>query len=448
MKTAENSPVPRPSYLKFFWPLSLMGVVMISGRLIQNFVLLRYENGVNELAWFALAMALYAPFQSVIAMVPHMTTVWGATPGSRKKAFRFFGMVCMLISLPLFGVAFSPAGPALVNLVYGTDSHAERVIIIYMRYLAPLVLLGGWRQYLTGLLVLAEKTGWVTSIRCLAILSAILVLAAGILTGWNPVHVIGLSSVIPAMVAIAVSLWVVSSDGALAGTDNLRPNSGRNYDHAGFKDMFGYFLPVAFTTFMFTLSRPIIFAFIRSLNPENRPGGVNANLLIASLTLAFTIGFVFQGTVNQFRHLMVKFGRKDPMGVRRFMVRVCLVITGVFFLFRVTPLSRLFLIYLQQCSDPQLLQNAQDCLWVLMLSPLVVTFRNYYHGLALVHHRTRAMGVGGLARNGIIILSGIIFLQMDILTHTTGAFMMVLAFLAEGIAVMLLTRSWRKPMGV
>ncbi len=237
MKTAETAPISRPSYLKFFWPLSLMGIVMMSGRLIQNYVLLRFENGVNELAWFALAMALYGPFQSVIVMAPNMVTVWAKSSRSRRKTFDFITLVCMGISLPLFIVAFSPVGPVLV-------------------------------------------------------------------------------------------------------------------------------------------------------------------------------------------------------------------ITGLFFLFRVTPLSRLFLIYLQQCTEPLLLRNARDCIWVLMASPLAVTFRNYYHGLAMVHHRTWAMGAGGLARNGIILLSGAIFLCTQTLSHLTASAMIVLAFLAEGIAVMLLTRSWRKLMDI
>ncbi|MCK4284239.1 MAG: hypothetical protein KAX44_07975, partial [Candidatus Brocadiae bacterium] len=57
-------------YWRFYWPLSLMAVAFFSGRLFQNYVLLRYEEGVRELAMFALAMAFFHPFRGTLIFAP------------------------------------------------------------------------------------------------------------------------------------------------------------------------------------------------------------------------------------------------------------------------------------------------------------------------------------------------------------------------------------------
>jgi hypothetical protein len=415
-----------------------MGIAMFGGRLVQNFVLLGFDEGVEELAWFALALSMINPFRAGIGMVPQMVTVWGKNSQARRQNLVFVTLLCTVLTAPVLLMAWTPIGPSTVSTLFSLPDRATATIILYFRFLSPVTLLLGWRNVATGLLIRRERTGWVTILKALDVISVVLVLAAGIALKGRPSLVVGASALVPAVVGLLLSILLVSRTHA---HDEI-PG-----DPVHLKPLLRYFLPLAGTTFMFSLSRPIIFRFVRALNPTDSPDGVDTTMIIAALSLAFTVNMMFQITVNQVRHLMARYGEADPHGVRRFIFRLALIVTGVMAVVLVTPLARLFLVHCQGAEGPTL-QMALDCLWVLILVPCVIAWRNYYHGLALVHRRTTSMAIGGLARNASIIVIGGIFLMTGLLTHWTAAGLLLAAFTAEAVVVMLNTRTWRAEHGL
>lgn len=421
-------------YLRFFWPLSLMGIGVLAGRLIQNFVLLGFEEGVQELAWFALALAIFSPFRAGVGLIPQMVTVWSRSAQGRRQCFVFVTLLGLVLSLPVLFLAWLPVGRAFVERLYALRGEGVGIIVLYLRFLAPTLLFMGWRQYMVGLLIRREHTGRVTILKAIEILSVIAGLAYGIHAGWQPSVVVGLSALLPPGVGVVGALLLLMKSTPVADEEEAEP--------VRLGMLLSYYWPLAGTTLMFTLSRPIIFRLVRELNPTDDASGVNTTGLIAALSLAFSVGMVFQITVNQVRHLMVRYGRDDPAGVRRFILRLAGVVTLIMALVLATPLARLFLVHAQGAQGATL-DMALDCLWALVLVPSVIAWRNYYHGLALVHRRTASMVIGGLARNGSILMVGLLLLATGRLTHWSAASLLVVAFAAEGFTVMLSTRAWR-----
>ena len=433
--------VPRPPtsswrrYLRFFWPLSVMAVLMHAGRLGQNRALLDYEGGVRELALFVMALAILGPFRSVHGMTPQMVTVIGTHRAARRRCFRFVTGMCAALSVPVLLLAWTPLGPRVAKGLYDVDVAGGRTMMVYLRYLAPLLLLGGWRQYVVGLLVRQERTAWVMSLNTLEQGLMVALVVVGLQQEWPPAMVVGLSALVPPALLLVLSVLVVRR-----GRFDERPAAA---GPATYPALLRYFWPLAATTFMFTLSRPIIFALVMRINGAGAQHEVDTEAIVAALGLAFSSSLIFQTTVNQFRHLMVTFAGTDRRGVRHFIAGATAVVTGAMVVGLVTPLARLFLEKLQR-AEGETLQMALDALWPLCLVPIVVAWRNYHHGLGLVEHRTRALAAGGLARNASILLAGPVLLALGLLNHWTAAALLTLAFASEALCVVL-TRRYGRP---
>ena len=426
---------PLQRYWRFYWPLSFMSVAMFSGRLVQNWVLLHYEAGERELAVFALALALFNPFRATLAFAPQLANVLVRGPKSFRASLTFLVSTSLVFSVPILLLAWTPLGPLIVPALYNVSDADIRLILLYLRYLAPLVLMGGAARFFEGLLMQAERTGIVSLLRVgnLALLVGVLVL--GMWQKWDPVTTLSVSLLVPAAAHLLAT-------GALMLAFRVRHDASEDQPLRQ-REIAAFFLPMVLTTIMFTLTRPIIFAFLTTLNPRGDPALPSVETLIAAVSLALSVNMLFQANLNQFRNLFVTFGRQDRRGVRRFMVRATGCIAALMTLVVATPVARLFLQHLQGATG-ETLDMAVDALWVLLLVPPVVGCRNYFHGLAMVRRRTGSMAAGATMRNVSILACAPVLLRLGWYNHVTAAAMMVTGFAAEAATVGLLALRRRR----
>lgn len=92
----------------------------------------------------------------------------------------------------------------------------------------------------------------------------------------------------------------------------------------------------------------------------------------------------------------------------------------------------------------QVLEMAGGALCILCWIPVLVAWRNYYHGLALIHRRTLGMSVGGVCRNAVGFLLAWAACAPGLLNHGTTAGILACGFLVDAGAVALSTRGWRR----
>ncbi len=90
---------------------------------------------------------------------------------------------------------------------------------------------------------------------------------------------------------------------------------------------------------------------------------------------------------------------------------------------------------------------ARQGMWAVAPWPAIMAWRNYYHGLAMVHRRTFSMAVGGILRNVSVIVCCAALCAMQEFNHVTASFMLVFGFAAEAATVTLMTRRWRSEIG-
>ena len=403
-------------YWTFYWPLALTGLVMLLGKQFQNGVLASYEDPARELAVYAFACGVFFPFQALLVFLPQMANVLARSDRGRQVCWRFTFTACVLISIPIAAVAFSSPGRGAVSSVYGLEGPTLAKVVSYVRLMLPLILIRGMRQYYTGMLIQARRSGTVTGLHIVYIAVMIGVLLGGLYWGRSAVITIVASQVISSAVHLALS-WCLY---------RLRYRRPNRIEHADltYRQVLSFFWPMAMTSGMFAFSRPILYAFV-----NRTAAGVSA---VAALRVAFDVGMIFHAPLNQFRNLFVTFGNEDLSGKRKFMGRVTFVLTAVIVLVAFTPLGRIVLHGLVNLRG-EVLDSACDVLMVVCVTPLVIAVRNYFHGYLLTRRRTGGMAAGGIARVAAIYSLSWLLYHAGVLNHTFAAGILQVGFAAEAV---------------
>ncbi len=419
-----------PDYHRFYWPLALCSLIMIIESQVQNGVLARYPGGPAQLATFAMASSSFQLLAAFLVFVPQTVTVLGRSAQSRRACLVFVAGAGLLLSLPLGIAAFFPVGPRLLVAVLNVPSALLPGLIGYLRWLAPLVLVNALRHYFTGLLVQAERTRTVTVLNLLHLGVLAGWLLVGFRAGWAPVPTLAGATLAANILHLALGFWMAARI--------VHPEPvGRDRQPLTHRQILAFFWPVALTSGMFAMSRPVMYAFI------NLTAG--AVVTVAALRIAFDVAMTFQNPVNQFRHLYATYGHGDPHGVRRFMVRISLGLTAAMAALAFSPLARWFFATVLN-AEGEVLAQAVGVLRILCLAPLIITVRNLYHGHMMVKRRTFGMAVAAVLRVAAIALFSWLLHRLGLLNHLACGALLVLGFAAEALASALSVATWSRPM--
>ena len=410
-------------YWAFYWPLALNGIVMLLARHCQNGTLARYPDATRQLAVFALAQSTFFLFAASVGFLPQMANVLARSRQAHKVCVRFVMTVASVLSLPLMVLAFTGLGPLVLGWLYGIRGESLTDVVEYLRYLTPLVFVGALRNYLSGLLVQARRTGCVMVLNIILISSTIGILIAGYLLSWRVVQTLALAQVFSGLLHLVLSLVAYYLLYQFPDQPPAKP--------LAYRDVLAFFWPVSITSSMFSLSRPIIYFFVgRTALAEETT---------ATLRVAFDCAMFFHLPINQFRHVFLTFGKDNLREVRRFMVRVLLPLMLVMIVVNATPLASLYLRHVLRIGS-DILSMTLAALWVLCLIPLAATLRNYYHGIAMLERRTRSMALGAVMRNVAIATAGFALYRAGILNHNAAAGCLVMGFVVEALTVFVCIR--------
>lgn len=407
-----------------------MGIAMVVSIQFQNGVLARYPDAVQELAVFALASGVFGFFNASQGFVAQLSNVYARSAAGTKRCYQFVCLVGLGLMLLLAGIASTSFGLRFLQFAYGIDPMLAQQISEYLILLAPVVFLHGQRHFVNGLLVQAGLTGLVTSANFVYLGVLIAALIFGLSLGLPAPLVLVGSDALAALVQLALLLW-------LYRTRYKLPTKAEHHN-VTFTELTRFFVPVATTGVMFALSRPVLYAFV-----ARSPDGL---VIIAALRVAFDFAAMFQQATNQFRHFFITFGWTELDSKRRFMLLVGGGLTLVMLLIGFTPLAQW--LWLQPMGIPANLQQySVEAFLVLCLMPLCILVRNYYHGYLMVIRRTAGMAWASILRVAAIYLYAHWLFTVDMLSHTTAAFGLILGFLVEAVVVGTLARRQQRLLG-
>ena len=265
-----------------------------------------------------------------------------------------------------------------------------------------------------------HRTGWVSGLRVVSLVTLVLVLTAGLFFEIEARFVIGVSCVLPELFAALLGLWCLRKRVAL-------PDGG--VARITMQEVWVFFWPLALTTAMFTLSRPIINQLV-TVAGEYGDGSLWSEEMLAALAVAFSFAMIFQMTINQLRNVYVTFALERPEDTLAFSRQLITILTGVMCFLGVTPAAALFFEYLQGVTGRPL-EWALLNYYGLCAVPIVVGLRNHYHGLAMAHRRTRIMGLASIARNVSIFAAGWMLIWTGQFEPWAGALLLLVGFFVE-----------------
>ena len=409
-------PPPR-GYWSFYWPLGLTSTALLVEKQVQNGVLARYPDATDELATFALAQSSFHLVNAALIFVPQMIAVLGRSQQARRRCRTFVAVMGLALALPLGFMAFTAMGQRTLNGLLNIPVELAPQVARYLQWLAPLVMVNAMRHYCTGVLVLGQRTGTVTllNIGHMAVLTAVLL--TGYRLEWGALPTLALGTVISNSLTLVAAALAASRVGTPRQVDT---------EPLAWRAMWSFFWPVALTSLMFALSRPVLYAYVNLTT--------QAVATVAALRVAFDFAAFFQNPVNQFRHVYATFGATDPDGVRRFMFRVTGGLVVVMALFVFTPLSRALFGEILGIEG-EVLQRATEAMAVLCLAPVVIALRNLNHGKMLVRRRTASMAVAAVLRVLMIGLVARALYSAGLLDHRTASIALVLGFGMEAFIV-------------
>ena len=413
-----SSPPTQLQYWNFYWPLVLTGIAMLLAQQFQNGALARYPDAARELAVFAFASSVFQLFNAALIFMPQMSNSFVRSPQGWRVCLRFTLGACLVLSLPLALMAFTAPGRWLVGAAFGIEGAMLDDVITYLRCLSPLLLIGGLRNFYTGMLVQGRQTTLVTALNLAYLGAVVLSLFAGFHLGWKPILTIAMGQIAGSLLHLGLTFLFVRRYYTLPAQ--------AAHQALAYREVFTYFWGTALTSVMFSLSRPIIYSFLNRL-PNGTP-------VIAAMRVGFDFAMIFHNALNQFRHLFVTFGEQDLPGVRRFMIRVTLIVVGAMIVVAATPVSRFALEDLVGVHGAILTMTRQIVL-VMCLLPIFVNIRNYFHGLALLRGTTGRMGAGAVFRNVATYLLAAFFFYTGLLNHITATLTLIAGFAAETLVM-------------
>jgi hypothetical protein len=83
---------------------------MLLAQQFQNSALARYPDAARELAVFAFASSVFHLFNAALIFMPQMCNSFARSPQGWRVCLRFSLRVCLLLTLPLALMGFTPPG--------------------------------------------------------------------------------------------------------------------------------------------------------------------------------------------------------------------------------------------------------------------------------------------------------------------------------------------------
>ena len=404
------------TYWKFYWPLALTGVGMVLSLQFQNATLARYPEAVTELAVLALAYGVFGTFNAGMQFIAQLSNVYARSKVATQRSWLFVLVISFCIMLPLAFIAFTNVGAQFIAYIFSIEAPIVARVTHYLALLCPLIVLNGQRHYYSGLLVQSRLTGWMTIFNFIYLGTVIVALLLGIAAGAQPVYVVVGSETIGVILFICLLLY---------GRYYLYvPPEKIEHEDVTYKELLKFFIPVSTTGVMFALSRPILFAFV-----ARAPDGI---LAIAALRVAFDFSMIFQQAANQFRHFFITFGFDDIEAKKKFLALVTVGLTSMMMIFAVSPLSTFLWSNLMGLPS-ELISIARDVSLIMCLMPVIIIYRNFFHGRLMMSRKTGGMAYGSIIRVIGIYLAAQIFFSLDLLNPITATFILIFGFIIEAV---------------
>ena len=409
---------------RFLLPLMFIQVIQEFSGQFLNGGMARVPLATQTLAAYGLAWGLYGFFYGSLSQMRQVGLVLAKSHSARRKIQLFVLVGGSLLGGLLLVLAKTPLGVWVVDDLHSVEAELGVVVREALFCLFPVPILDGLIRFYSGLLLMVRRTevlSYATAASILTSIAAVFFLLPLAFIQARPILLPILVTYIGILVNLGIIMWGyrrhVRSHMEEGGEDSLR-----------FSYIFDFFWPLALVMAIQGLSRPLINLFV-----ARGPNGAES---IAVLAVVYSLAHMAYGWLNDTRSLPPAFANVDNSfrAIRRFIGGCALLAFFSMALLFWTPVRDIILTTWIGLEEELVVQ----CRWPLVIFsffPLVVAVRSYYHGVALIEHRTRALAPSGPSRIGIIFVALMVLPWMGLRGATLGIASLFCGFVLETVVV-------------
>ena len=417
---------------RFLLPLMFIQVIQEFSGQFLNGGMARVPLATQTLAAYGLAWGLAGFLSSTLSQMRQVGLVLAENHSARRKIQLFVLVGGSLLGGLLLVLARTPLGVWVVEDLHSVEADLGRVVREALFWLSPVPILDGLIRFYSGLLLRVRRTevlSYATAASISTSIAAVFFLLPAPFVQARPILLPILVTYIGILVNLGIIMWgyrrYVRSHMEEGIEDSLRLSY-----------IFDFFWPLALVMAIQGLSRPLINLFV-----ARGPNGAGS---IAVLAVVYSLAHMAYGWLNDTRSLPPAFANvaNSSHAIRRFIGGCALLSFFSMILLFWTPFRDVILTAWIGLEEELVVQ----CRWPLVIFsffPPVVAIRSYYHGVALIEHRTRVLAPSGPSRIGIIFVALMVLPWVGLKGATLGIASLLCGFVLETVVVWLGVRCYK-----
>ena len=412
-----SPPLSTKGILKTWWPLALSWFMLTVEQPILAAVVARgAEPKVQLAAWglaFSLVLVLTAPS---IAMLAASTTLSKDRESYRTGRGYMLWLTAALTALHLL-LAFTPIFDLIVVRLIAPPPELVEPVRSGVRIMLPFIPSLAIRRFQYGVLIRCDHTR-VVSVGTLLRLILEVALAIGLyrLAGWDGI-LIATTSISAGVLFEAVYATVRVRPVLLNELPPAAPPSRSSTPPLTLNRFMRFYLPLALTTLLQISLQPLVSASLSRM-PDSLGSLALWPVLYGVLIMANSAAIAYVEAV------IVLLDRPGSLkALRRFTWQLGLSLAAIPLVLAVTPLGRFLFLHITGLPL-ELIEQAQNVLWLMIPLPALTTLSSWFHGTLINSQRTRAITEAVLLSSTIIavlLALGSLWGGQPCLTLTAGS---------------------------
>ena len=380
-----KEPLGYADIFRFWLPLGLMWMIMAIEQPAITAVIARLGDAEKHLAAFGVTMSLALVIESPVLQMLSAATALAKSRTAYLDLLRFMHLLAISLTVLHLLLAATPLGRFVFDQLLGVPPEVAEVTRAPLLIMTPFTAAVGYRRLWQGVLIRNGRTKAIALTTVIRLGATAIVLLIGLRSGSiNGSSLAALAITVGVVVGAIVSYiyfrrWIPDSM-ADGDTSPSRPTA--------IKTLLAFYIPLAMTSSIYLLGRPIVtYGIARSENALR-------SLAVWPVLNGFL--FLFNSLAISMQEVVIALLEQNPANRRRiakFTTALATTLTALFFISIIAPIRNLWFGRINGLPD-YLVDLTRWPLLVLTIVPAISTLKSWYRGQYVTNKRTGTLSSG------------------------------------------------------
>ena len=385
MLEQHNEPLGYADIFRFWLPLGVMWMIMAIEQPAITAAIARLEDAEIHLAAFGVTMSLALVIESPVLQMLSAATALAKSRTAYLDLLRFMHLLALSLTAVHLLLAATPLGRIVFEHLLGVPQEVVEVTRTPLLIMTPFTAAVGYRRLWQGVLIRNGKTKAIALTTVIRLGATAIVLIVGLKRrSMNGSSLAALAITVGVMVGAIVSyfyfrVWV---------RDSLQDGDSDPSRATNIKSLLSFYIPLAMTSSIYLLGRPIVtYGIARSENAFR-------SLAVWPVLNGFI--FMFNSLAISLQEVVIALLEQNPANRKRianFTSVLAISLSALLFISIAAPIRNLWFARINGLPD-YLVDLTRWPLLVLALVPAISTLKSWYRGLYVMNKRTGTLSSG------------------------------------------------------